>query len=90
MTYVIVFSLISLGIGLHAISRPDEIAERNREFIESGRETHFEQRRAWKAYNSTPPSEAGEVRRRGRREIIWGLVGLFVIAPAFYFLDYLK
>lgn len=89
MWTIVTFSLISLGYGIYAMSRSGAIAERNRELIDSGREEYFEQRRAWEAYNSTPPSEAGSVRQRGRREIIWGLVGL-AGAAAIYFIDYLK
>ncbi len=89
MEYVIVFSLWSLGYGIYAFRRSGDVAERNREFIESGKETYFEQRRSWQAYGTTPVTDAGEVRRRGRREIILGSIGLFVVVPAFYFIDHL-
>ena len=90
MEYAIVFGLISLGYGAFAMSNAPKIAESNRDFIDSGRESYFEQRRAWKAYGTTPSTSPELVRRKGRREVIWGLILLFIAAPALYFLESVK
>ncbi|MBA3942328.1 MAG: hypothetical protein C0520_14070 [Sphingopyxis sp.] len=86
MFYVLIFSLFSIGYGLWAMRHPNEIAEQNREFIESGKEVYFEQRRSWEAYGNTPVTDSGEVYRRGRKEILFGLLGL-ILAALLYFLD---
>ena len=86
MIYVLTFSLLSLGYGVWAILHPVEIAQRNEEFLASGTEAYFEQRRSWKAYGTTPSTSAAEITRRGRREIIFGVLGLCV-AAVFYAFD---
>ena len=90
MEYAIVFGLISLGYGAYAMNNAPKIAESNRDFIDSGRESYFEQRREWKAYGKTPSTSPDLVRRKGRREVIWGLILLFIAAPALYFLESVK
>lgn len=87
MIFVIGISLLLLVYGLYAMLKPVKIATENSEFIESGREDFFEQRRSWKAYNSTPPVNVNDVRRKGRRQIILGLIGLFLVSPFIYFLE---
>ena len=86
MIYALLFGLLSIGYGIWAMRRPKKIAEQNREFIESGKETYFEQRRSWEAYGSTPSTDSGEIYRRGRKEIILGIM-LVTVAALFYFLD---
>jgi hypothetical protein len=59
--------------GVISLRRPAATAERNREFIDSGKETYFEQRRAWKAYPWTRPStDARKVKRIGWLLIVVG------------------
>ena len=87
MIWVVLFvSLYSLGYGLWAMLRPRKIAQQNEQFIASGEEAYFEQRRAWEAYGTTPPSNPAEVRRRGRWQIICGVIGLTGVA-AYYLSD---
>ena len=85
MWFIILFSLLSIGYGIWAMLHPRTIAERNEQFVASGEEAYFEQRRAWKAYGTTPPTDAAEVTRRGRREIIWGVLGLILAAVIYLF-----
>jgi hypothetical protein len=70
----IALSLHFVSSGLYALWRAEAIAAKNRALIESGRELYFEQRRAWHAYGTTPPSTADEVRRGGRKALIGGIL----------------
>ena len=54
----------NIAFATFALWRPKATAEANRTFIESGEETYFEQRRAWKAYGTTPETDPDRVRRR--------------------------
>ncbi|WP_298399634.1 hypothetical protein [Sphingobium sp.] len=85
MWFVATMSLWSIGYGIYAMVRADRVAEQNQAFIASGKESYFEQRREWKAYGTTPPSDSATVRKRGRREIIIGMIGLIAAASFTYF-----
>lgn len=86
MIYLIVFSLVSVVYGVWSMLRPVKIARANKEFIDSGEETYFEQRRSWAAYGTTPPTEPAEIARRGQKEIAFGILGL-ILAAVFYAID---
>jgi hypothetical protein len=53
-----------------------QVAEKNRQFIESGKETYFEQRRSWEAYGRTPPTDAESVRTQGRKLVVFNAVAI--------------
>ncbi|ATP17058.1 MULTISPECIES: hypothetical protein [Sphingobium] len=85
MAFLVAISLFSIGYGVYAMICSGRIAEQNAAFIASGEETYFEQRRSWQAYGTTPPDDMAAVRKRGRREIIIGAIGLIVAALFTYF-----
>ena len=85
MWIVVTMSLWSIGYGIYAMVRADRVAQENAAFIASGQENYFEQRREWKAYGTTPPSDSATVRKKGRKEILIGVVGLVVAASFTYF-----
>lgn len=85
MWFVVTMSLWSIGYGIYAVVRADRIAQENATFIANGEEGYFEQRRAWKAYGTTPPSDSATVRKKGRKEIMIGVIGLIVAASFTYF-----
>ncbi|QGP79453.1 hypothetical protein [Sphingobium sp. CAP-1] len=85
MWVVVILSLWSVGYGIYAMIRSDKLARDNAAFIASGKESYFEQRRAWKAYDTTPPSDVATVRKKGRKEILAGMIGLIAAAAFTYF-----
>jgi hypothetical protein len=68
------------GAGLLAILRPNHLARRNRETVnsvESGHETYFEQRRAWQHYpSSRPETDPNRVRRFGWLSLVLGIAAI--------------
>ena len=70
---------LMVGTGLYAIVRAQRVARRNLDYVESGRETFFEERRAWEHYPSQrPATEPAKVRRAG-----WLSIGLGAALIAF-------
>ncbi|AMK24566.1 MULTISPECIES: hypothetical protein [unclassified Sphingobium] len=85
MWFVVAMSFCSIGYGIYAVVRADRVAQGNAAFIASGEESYFEQRRGWKAYGTIPPSDSATVRKKGRKEIMIGVIGLVVAASFTYF-----
>lgn len=85
MWFVIAMSLWSIGYGIYAMIRANQVAQGNAAFIASGKETYFEQRREWSTYGTTPPTDIATVRKKGRREILVGAFGLIVATTFTYF-----
>ena len=81
-SYGLVSGLVMIGAGLLAVARPQLLARSNKEFVESGRETHFEQRRAWEHYPSQrPETDPAKVRRRGWLAVAGGLATIALMSP---------
>ncbi len=66
--------------GLYAIWRSGTVARRNQDYIDSGRETYFEERRAWKFYGA-PPTDPERVKRLGWYCLAGGLAVLLLNSP---------
>ena len=72
--YVAALAVANIIVAVPALLRPDEKARANAEFIESGHEDLFEQRRAWKAYGTTPETDPHRLRRAAFRLIALNLL----------------
>jgi hypothetical protein len=76
--FVVFVGALNIGYGLYAMVPSFEVARRNAAFIDSGKEAYLEQRRSWKVYGTTPPRNAIDVRRGGRKELLAGIVMLAI------------
>ncbi len=76
--YLAVSAVFTIGGGLYALLRSPKIADRNREYIASGEETYFEERRSWEHYGA-PPTDPNSVRRGGYIAIAFGTAGLLLV-----------
>ncbi|MEO9601450.1 hypothetical protein [Parasphingorhabdus sp.] len=73
--------------GLNAVRNAEYIAQSNADYIASGREEFFEQRRSWRAWKTTPLTDAMAVEQAGRKKLIWGFLGLFVVTPLIFWIE---
>ena len=72
--------IIILVCGLYAIRRAGAVARRNQDYIDSGRETYFEEHRAWKFYGA-PSTDPERIRRLGWLALAGGLALLLLNSP---------
>lgn len=84
--FIVPVAVLNCAEGLRMWWHSRRVAEKNRQFIESGRETYFEQRRSWEAYGTTPPTDADSVRAQGRRLIVGNAVAIIVGLLLWWFL----
>tara|TARA_R110000850_G_C9839030_1_gene454070 strand:- start:104 stop:370 length:267 start_codon:yes stop_codon:yes gene_type:complete len=85
--FIAVFSGYWVVRGVNAIRNADHIAQSNADHIASGREEYFEQRRSWREWNQTPPTNAATIEQAGKRDLIWGLFGLIIVTPFLVWID---
>lgn len=71
---------VNAAMAAYAWARPEKVAHKNHTFVESGKEAYFEQRRAWKAYGTTPEADPGRLRRNAPRIIAVNLLMLALLA----------
>jgi len=76
--------LLLIGSGAAAIARPNLLARRNRDHIESGREDYFEERRAWEHYGR-PSTDPDVIRRGGWLAVIMGVAAILLMSPVSIF-----
>jgi hypothetical protein len=75
-------ALTAIGGGIYGILRSRQTARRNRAYVDSGKETYFEERRAWEHYPSTRPStDPARIRRAGWLLLVGGVAVLLFYSP---------
>jgi hypothetical protein len=74
-------AVVNIAYAAVALRRPQATADANRAFIESGKESYFEQRRAWKAYGTTPETDPNRVQRRAIQVVTINLLLIATVAP---------
>ena len=83
---ILVGTLVTVNIvaAVSMLIRPRATAAANKAFIESGKETYFEQRRAWKAYGTTPETDPDRLKRKAWRLLYFnlGLIGFAALLDA--------
>jgi hypothetical protein len=76
---VVPMMTLNIGYAIYAWRKPDKVARRNCEFIESGEEAYFEQRRSWEAYGTTPETDPGHLKAHATRVIVLNGAALLVL-----------
>ena len=83
-SYMAVIGISSIGIGAYTIAHAERIARKNKEHIESGEESYFEERRAWEAYGKRPATDPKFVRRGGFSLVAFGFISLLASIFVYY------
>ena len=74
--------LMLIGSGIWGILRSQQLARRNQAYIDSGKESYFEERRAWKYYPSTRPlTDPARIRGASWLGLAVGIVMLLLDSP---------
>jgi hypothetical protein len=75
---------VNIAVAASMLLRPRATAAANKAFIESGKETYFEQRRAWKAYGTTPETDPERLKRKAWRLLYFnlGMIGFAALIDA--------
>ena len=75
---------VNIAVAAWTLMRPRAIAAANRALVESGKESYFEQRRAWKAYGTTPETDPERLKRKAWRLVSFnlGMIGLAALIDA--------
>jgi hypothetical protein len=78
----LVGGLSMIGGGIYGILRSAQTARRNKAYIDSGKETYFEERRAWEHYPSTRPrTDPARIKRAGWLALVGGIAVLLFYSP---------
>ena len=74
--------LLLVGAGIYGLRRSAGIARKNRDFVDSGKESYFEQRRAWEHYPSSRPlTDPPAIRRLAWLSLVGGVLLLLLWSP---------
>jgi hypothetical protein len=78
----LVGGLAMIVAGIYGIFRSVQVARRNKAYIDSGKETYFEERRAWEHYPSTrPATDPARIKRAAWLGLVAGTAVLLFYSP---------
>ena len=82
--YMAAMGVLSVGGGFYTVARAERLARKNKEHVESGEETYFEEHRSWEAYGNRPATDPTLVRRGGFSLVAFGFISLLAAIFVYY------